>query len=128
MHMHVPMPNDADWPARASAAAIAGARRPWSAEEDRLLRALCLEGRPQREIGRRLGRAVSSVGCRIRVLGCPVRPAEPKRRRAVGPSWPADLRYEDDPRAPRREPTWRGSVAGQTSPTGCAAAMVADEA
>ena len=128
MHMRPPMPDDTDWSARATPAGIDGTRRPWCEEEDRRLRALCLEGRSQREIGRRLGRAVSSVGCRIRVLGCPVRPPEAKRRRSPRPSWPADLRYEDDPRAASRAPAWRGPTMASASAVGCAAALVADEA
>ncbi len=75
-----------------------------------------------------LGRAVSSVGCRIRVLGCPVRPPDRAERRPQRPSWPSDLRYEDDPKAEQWEPAWRGARVPDASGIGCAAALVADEA
>ena len=104
-------------------------RRPWTADEDAALRALCLEGRSQREIGRRLGRAVSSVGCRIRVLGCPVRPPERRPQDRPGPpTWPADLHYRDDPRAPEWEPPWRAPLVASRSPIGSAAALVVEAA
>lgn len=121
-----PLPTD--WPDEASVPGMTGSpRRPWNAAEDERLRALCGEGRSQREIGRLLGRAVSSVGCRIRVLAIPLHRPEPRPRPCRRPQWPADLRYEDDPRAPRREPPWRGPAPDDRSITGCAAAMIADQ-
>jgi hypothetical protein len=128
--MHMPAktpPRAVDRTDRSTIGGAAG-RRSWSAEEDQRLRDLCLEGRSQRDIARQLGRAVSSVGCRIGVLGCPVRRPEPRTPVRRRPAWPDDLWYEDDPRAARREPPWRGPVAARSSTVGCAAHMTAEEA
>ena len=104
-----------------------GMRRAWTDAEDEDLRRLCREGLSQRAIAAVLGRRASSVGCRMRVLR--IEPRErPRRREATQPQWPDWLRFEDDPRACRREALWQGELVAARSPQGCATALLENEA
>ena len=102
-------------------------RRAWTAAEDEDLRLLCQQGLSQRAIAAVLGRRASSVGCRMRVLR--IEPRERRRRQeSTKPQWPDWLRFEDDPRACRREALWRGEPVAARSPHGCATALLESEA
>ena len=102
-------------------------RRAWAAAEDEDLYRLCRQGLSQRAIAAVLGRRASSVGCRMRVLGIEPR-ARHRRQEATKPQWPDWLRFEDDPRACRREAPWRGDPVADRSPQGCATALLESEA
>ena len=110
-----------------SNASHTGLRKSWTAEEDEELRRLCRQDLSQRAIAAVLGRRASSVGCRMRVLRIEPRP-RPRRREAPKPQWPDWLRFEDDPRACRREAVWRGEPVAARSPQGCATALLENEA
>ncbi len=102
-------------------------RRAWTAAEDEDLHRLCGQGLSQRAIAAVLGRRASSVGCRMRVLG--IEPRERRQRREPSePQWPDWLRFEDDPRACRREAPWRGDPVAARSAQGCATALLENEA
>lgn len=102
--------------------------RRWTENEDLELRKLCAQRLSQRRIGHLMGRRASSVGCRMRVLGIPAnerkRQLEPQRL----PEWPNWIRYEDDPRACRREDPWTDLPVAARSPHGCATALCEMEA
>ena len=99
--------------------------RPWTDEDDNKLRIYCDLNLSQRRIGQLLDRRASSVGCRMRILRIPS-----NRRRAAlpdlptTPEWPADMHFEDDPRACRREAPWRGEPVAARSAQGCATALL----
>ena len=97
-------------------------RRAWTPEEDATLRRLYESGASLNEIGALLNRASSSVETRARSLKLQRHSGAP---RTVAPTWP-DMLFEDDPRACRREPLWRGEPVAKRSLMGCAAAMAAD--
>lgn len=102
-------------------------RRAWSGDEDDALRRLCAQRLSLRTMAARLGRRASSVGCRMKILGLQAAP-RPVRPRPGRPVWPDWVRFEDDPRACRPEPMWRGAPAAARSLHGCASALLEDEA
>ena len=110
----------------ATADATVQRRRAWQPEEDEELRRLCQRGLSQRVIAGMLGRRASSVACRMRLLR--IEPTRTQSRRPAKPTWPDWLRFEDDPRACRREPLWRGEPVPERSPHGCATALLENEA
>lgn len=96
--------------------------------EDDWLRELWGQGVPGRQIASIMGRPPQSVHDRAAKLGLRKRPP-PERRDTTTtsraePSWPAEARYDDDPRAPAWEPRFRQ----QTPPTLSATATTAQDA
>ncbi|MGE0714830.1 MAG: hypothetical protein AB7P02_05260 [Alphaproteobacteria bacterium] len=108
------------------------AHKTYTDEDSALIRRLVDAECDAEQIATLMGRSVGSIRNHCTRIGVDI-PAS-RRYTAVATfrptalrRWPAEARFEDDPRAPAWEPPWRAptSIIGR-SPIGSAAAMCAD--
>lgn len=103
----------------------------WTSEQTRLALQMHAERHSTPEIAAAVGRSAYAVQSKLRQLDCYASNKTGREDRGVRydhaplPLSPGE-RFEDDPRACRREAPWRGEPAATRSPVGCATALFMD--